>query len=69
MPCLLKAILLVLAPFAPLFPQRIWFQAQVLLLGAILPPRAGPVTAAVQVMGLLAEGRLTNDPRVLHRAT
>jgi hypothetical protein len=40
MPSLLDAILLVLASFAPLFSQRVWFHAQVLLLGAILPPRA-----------------------------
>jgi hypothetical protein len=65
----LEAILLVLAPFALLFSQRVWFHAQVLLLGAILPPRVRPVTAAVQVMGLSVEGCLTNAPRVLHRAT
>jgi hypothetical protein len=69
MPSLLEAILLVLAPFAPPFSRCVWFHAEVLLLGAILLPRVRPMTAAVQVMGLLVEGRLTNDHRVLHRAT
>jgi hypothetical protein len=60
-PSLLDAILLVLAPFAPLFSQRVWFHAQVLLLGAILLPRLHPVTVAVHVMGLSVEGCLTKD--------
>ena len=36
MPPLPEAIILVLAPFAPLFSQRVWLHAQVLLVGAIL---------------------------------
>jgi hypothetical protein len=41
-----EAIILVLAPFAPLFSRRVWCHAQLLLLGAILTPSARTVTAA-----------------------
>jgi hypothetical protein len=69
MPSLPEAIILVLAPFAPLFSQRVWFHAQVLLVGAMLAPGARTVTATLRVMGLAAERRFTNDHRVLNRAT
>ena len=69
MPPLPETIILVLAPFAPLFSHRVWLQAQVLLLGAMLAPRARTVTAVVRVMGLAVERRFTNDHRVLNRAT
>jgi hypothetical protein len=59
MPPLPGAILLVLAPFAPPFSQRLWFHAQVLLLDAILTPRVRTVTAAVRAMGLSVKGRFT----------
>jgi DDE superfamily endonuclease len=68
MPPLPEAIILVLAPFAPLFSQRVWLHAQVLLMGAILTPRGRTVTAALRVMGLAAERRFTNYHRVLNRA-
>jgi hypothetical protein len=68
MPPLPEAILLVLAPFAPLFSQRVWGHAQVLLVGAILAPRARTVTAALRVMGLAMEPRFTIYHRVLNRA-
>jgi hypothetical protein len=42
------AIILVLAPFAPLFSHRVWLHAQLLLLGAILTPGARTVTAALR---------------------
>jgi hypothetical protein len=38
MPRLPAEMILVLAPFAPLFSARVWPHAQVLLLGAILAP-------------------------------
>ena len=38
MPPLPDAIILVLAPFAPLFSPRVWRHAQVLLLRAIVAP-------------------------------
>jgi DDE superfamily endonuclease len=69
MPPLPEAIILVLAPFAPLFSQRVWRHAQVLLVGAMLAPGARTVTATVRVMGLAGERRFTNYPRVLNRAT
>jgi hypothetical protein len=59
----------VLAPFAPLFSQRVWLHAQRLLLGAMLAPGARTVTAALRVMGLATERRFTNYHRVLNRAT
>jgi hypothetical protein len=40
MPPLPEAIILVLAPFTPLFSHRVWLHAQLLLLGAILAPGA-----------------------------
>jgi DDE superfamily endonuclease len=69
MPPLPDAIILVLAPFAPLFSRRVWCHAQVLLLGAILAPGARTVTAALRAMGLAMEHCFTNYHRVLNRAT
>lgn len=69
MPPLPEAIIPVLAPFAPLVSHRVWCQAQVLLLGAILTSGARTVTAALRVMGLAMDHRFTNDHRVLNRAT
>jgi hypothetical protein len=69
MPSLPEAIILVLAPFAPLFSHRVWLHAQVMLLGAMLAPGARTVTAALRVMGLAAERHFTNYHRVLNRAT
>src|SRR5919106_5132863 len=69
MPPLPEAIILVLAPFAPLFSHRVWLHAQCLLLGAMLAPGARTVTAALRVMGLATERGFTNYHRVLNRAT
>jgi hypothetical protein len=69
MPPLPEAILLVLAPFAPLFSPRVWPHAQRLLLGAMLAPGAHTVTATLRAMGLATERRFTHDHRVLNRAT
>lgn len=69
MPPLPDAIILVLAPFAPLFSHRVWLHAQLLLLGAILTPGARTVTAALRATGLATERRFTNYHRVLNRAT
>jgi hypothetical protein len=52
MPHLPEAIILVLAPFAPLFSDRVWGHAHVLLLGAMLTPGPRTVTAALRAMGL-----------------
>ncbi len=69
MPPLPETIVLVLAPFAPRFSDRVWAHAQILLLGAILTPGPRTVTAALRVMGLAMERHFTNDHRVLNRAT
>jgi DDE superfamily endonuclease len=69
MPPLPEAIIGVLAAFAPLFSERVWGHAQVLLLGAILTPGPRTVTAALRVMGLAMERHFTNYHRVLNRAT
>src|SRR5918992_3622720 len=63
------AIILVLAPFAPLFSHRVWLHAQILLLGAMLTPGACTVTAVLRAMGLAVERHFTNYHRVLNRAT
>jgi len=69
MPPLPEAIILVLAPFAPLLSRRVWHHTPLLLLGAILTPGARTVTAALRATGLAAERRFTNYHRVLTRAT
>jgi DDE superfamily endonuclease len=69
MPLLPEAIILVLAPVAPRFSHRIWGHAQILLVGAMRAPGARTVTTALRAMGLAAERRVTNDHRVLNRAT
>jgi hypothetical protein len=68
-PPLPEAIVLILAPFAPLFSERVWQHAHVLLLGAILTPGPRTVTGALRVMGLALERHFTNYHRVLNRAT
>jgi hypothetical protein len=50
-PALPEAIILVVAPCAPLFSERVWRHVQVLLLGAMRTPGAHTVTAALRVMG------------------
>lgn len=69
MPPLPETIILVFAPFAPLFSPRVWRHAQVLLLGAILTSGPRTVTAALRAMGLATERHFTNYHRVLNRAT
>jgi hypothetical protein len=69
MPTLPPAILLLVAPFAPLFAPRVWRHAQVLLGGAILAPGRRTVAAALRVMGLEREPRFERYHRVLNRAT
>src|ERR687893_1328096 len=41
-----------LVPFAPLFSKRVWQNAQVLLMGAILAPARRTVSSALRAMGL-----------------
>ncbi len=54
--------------FAPVFSERVWPRAQVLLIGAILTPGRRTVAAVLRVMGLSDERRFKNYHRVLSRA-
>jgi hypothetical protein len=56
------------AVFAPLFAERVWRQAQVLLMGAILAPGKRTVTSCLRIMGLGGERHFVNYHRVLSRA-
>src|SRR3954469_7043659 len=54
--------------FAPLFFQRSWRPAEMLLIGAILAPGRRTVTSILRITGLCRERRLVNYHRVLNRA-
>jgi hypothetical protein len=54
--------------FAPLFQQRSWRHAEVLLLGAILAPGRRTVASILRISGLGRERRFVNYHRVLNRA-
>jgi hypothetical protein len=57
-----------LAPFAPLFSERVFRHARVLLIGAILAPGARTVSSALRAMGLDREKRFHRYHRVFSRA-
>ena len=59
----------VLLPFVPLFSQRVFRHAQVLLAGAILAPGARTVASALRAMGLDQQKRFHRYHRVLSRAS
>jgi DDE superfamily endonuclease len=54
--------------FAPLFFQRSWCHAEMLLVGAILTPGRRTVTSILRITGLGRERRFVNYHRVLNRA-
>src|SRR5690349_24135807 len=54
--------------FAPLFFQRSWRHAEMLLIGAILTPGQRTVTSILRIAGLGRERRFVNYHRVLNRA-
>src|SRR3954462_8941198 len=54
--------------FAPLFFQRSWCHAEMLLIGAILTPGRRTVTGILRMTGLGRERRFVNYHRVLNRA-
>ena len=59
----------ILAPFAPLFSERIiWGHVQVLLAGTILAPGKRTVASALRAVGLEDERRLCRYHRILSRA-
>jgi hypothetical protein len=61
-------MMLLLMHFAPVFSERVWDWAQVLVVGAILAPGKRTVTSALRVMGLSEEKQFQNYHRVLNRA-
>jgi len=63
------AIIYVLRHFEPMFSERVWEWAKILLVGAILAPGKRTVTSALRVMGLSPERQFQNFHRVLNRAT
>jgi hypothetical protein len=58
----------VLAPFAPLFSERLFQHVQLLLAGAILAPGKRTVASALRAVGLEQERRFCRYHRVLSRA-
>ncbi len=68
MPCLPSRFAAIILAFAPLFFQRSWQHAEVLLTGAILAPGKRTVTSLLRIMGLAHERRFVNYHRVLNRA-
>ena len=66
--CLPTRFAAVILSFAPLFFQRSWRHAEVLLIGAILAPGKRTVTSLLRVAGLARERRFVNYHRVLSRA-
>jgi hypothetical protein len=69
MPSLPAEMIVLLAPFAQLFSDRVWLHAQVLVVGAILAPGKRTISSCLRVMGLAWESHFTNYHRVLNRAT
>ena len=59
----------VLAPFAPLFSERVFRHVQVLLAGTILAPGKRTVSSALRAMGLGHEKRFHRYHRVLSHAS
>src|SRR3712207_239723 len=53
--------------FAPLFRERSWRHAEVLLVGAILAPGQRTVTGSLRITGLAREPRFVNHHRSLSR--
>ena len=58
----------VLAPFVPLFSERVFQHAQLLVAGAILAPGKRTVASALRAVGLQDERRFCRYHRVLSRA-
>ncbi len=57
-----------LAPFAPLFSERVWCHALVLVAGTLLAPGRRTVCAALRAMGLHQSKRFARYHRALNRA-
>ena len=68
MPRLPARFAAVILCFAPLFRERSWRHAEVLLVGAILSPGRRTVASAPRITGLGRDRRFVNCRRVLNRA-
>ena len=68
MPCLPARFAATILSFAPLFRDRSWRHAEVLLIGAILAPGKRTVTSLLRILGLSRERRFVNYHGVLNRA-
>jgi len=68
MPRLPARFAAVILCFAPLFSQRSWRHAEVLLIGAILAPGQRTVASVLRISGLRRERRFVNYHRILNRA-
>ena len=68
MPRLPSRFAAVILTFAPLFLQRSWRHAEVLLTGAVVAPGQRTVTSILRITGLARERRFVNYHRVLNRA-
>lgn len=58
----------IIAPFARLFSETVWYYAQTLLIGAILAPGKRTVSAVLYVLGQKDDAQYQNYHRVLNRA-
>jgi DDE superfamily endonuclease len=63
-----EQIMVLLKVFAPVFSERVFEWAKVLVVGAILAPHKRTVSAVLRVMGLSDEAQFQNYHRVLSRA-
>jgi hypothetical protein len=63
-----QAIATVIGAFAPMFSERIFEYAKLLLVGAILAPGKRTVTSVLRVMGSNHDRHFQNYHRVLSRA-
>jgi hypothetical protein len=63
-----ETIAAILSCFCSLLSHRVWQQAQVLVIGAILYPGSRTVSAILRVMGVSQERRFGKYHRVLSRA-
>jgi hypothetical protein len=68
MPHLPARFATIILTFAPLFLQRSWRHAEVLLIEAILAPGKRTVTSILRITGLSRERHFVNYHRVLSRA-
>lgn len=58
----------VIAPFATLFSEAVWYYAQILVIGSILAPGKRTVSAVLYVLGQKDDAQYQNYHRVLNRA-